>query len=334
MTRFGSPRAIISDCGGEFVNEKMKSLCESFNIRMYTTAGYSAHQNGINERQHATCDEIIKRMMTDKKYKSMRNALGPAVFAKNIRVGSNGFSPHQVVFGQNPRIPGAIDNDPPAQEGKSEIALIQDRLQAIYSARNALSKVDNAARLNLAAKLTHSGKMVFVKEGEWVWYRVGLEDGWRGPGRVLAWDGKQIFIRHGRSYIIASPSRIRPANPDIDYEEVNNNVPVSQNQNVNITPQIRQSPRLNPQIPDRSRHDSDKSESSSESEADSDEETDNLRYPNYHMKLIYQPEHRGRLHEGHRRQEPHHQHPHRGQVLRVEHREQNFFKKKKEKPIG
>ena len=63
LTRFGAPRAILSNCRGEFVNSKMKSLCESFNIKMFTTAGYSAHQNGINERHHATCDEIIKRMM-------------------------------------------------------------------------------------------------------------------------------------------------------------------------------------------------------------------------------------------------------------------------------
>ena len=38
LTRFGAPWAILSDCGGEFVNEKMKSLCENFNINIIKTS--------------------------------------------------------------------------------------------------------------------------------------------------------------------------------------------------------------------------------------------------------------------------------------------------------
>ena len=220
LTRFGSPRAILTDCGGEFVNGKMKSLCESFNIKMFTTAGYSAHQNGINERHHATCDAIIKKMMSSGQFKTVRDAMGPAIFAKNVRVMANGYSPHQIVFGQNPRIPGAIENELPAQSGKSELVLIQDRLQALFNARQALSKLDNTHRLESASKVTHSGKMIFVEQGEDVYYRMGLDPDWKGPGKVIGQDGKQIFIRHGRSYIIASPARIWPVKQRTEYQQI------------------------------------------------------------------------------------------------------------------
>ena len=294
LTRFGAPRAILSDCGGEFVNSKMKSLCESFNIKMYTTAGYSAHQNGINERHHATCDEIIKKMLESGKFKTVRDAMGPAVFAKNIRVSSNGFSPHQIVFGQNPRIPGAIDNELPAQSGKSEIAMIQERLQSIYSARNALSKIDNANRLETARKTSHGGKMVFVQQGEEVYYRMGLDPDWKGPGKVIGQDGKQIFIRHGRSYIIASPARIYPVKQTPEYQQIQTSAdgmntqipPTNLNSNPTVTPPTP--PHTPPpiQTPDkRQTRSQTKNLDKSEPELDSDDDSEEEEFPysNYHI---------------------------------------------------
>ena len=41
LTRFGAPKAILVDNGGEFVNKKMTDLCHNFNVRILTTAGNS-----------------------------------------------------------------------------------------------------------------------------------------------------------------------------------------------------------------------------------------------------------------------------------------------------
>ena len=287
LTRFGAPRAILSDCGGEFVNSKMKSLCESFNIKMFTTAGYSAHQNGINERHHATCDEIVKRMMASGQYKTVKEAMGPAVFAKNIRVTSNGFSPHQIVFGQNPRIPGAIENELPAQSGKSELSLIQDRLQALYNAKNTLSRMDNTHRLEKAENITHSGKMVFVEQGEEVYYRMGMDQDWKGPGKVIGQDGKQIFIRHGRSYIIASPARIRPVKDSPQFQQIQTGADVNPQTQPSrpSTPPVSPPPitvpdkrqtRSQTKKPDKSGHEAETSESELSEEEDSP-------FDNYHI---------------------------------------------------
>ena len=102
LTRFGAPRSILVDNGGEFVNKKMNYLCQNFNIRMFTTAGYSPYQNGLCERNYSTVDEIIDKMMTSGRYTNVRLALGAAISAKNIRITSLGFSPFQMVFGTNP----------------------------------------------------------------------------------------------------------------------------------------------------------------------------------------------------------------------------------------
>ena len=38
---FGHPKKILIDNGGEFCNDEFKTLCESFNIRICTTAAES-----------------------------------------------------------------------------------------------------------------------------------------------------------------------------------------------------------------------------------------------------------------------------------------------------
>ena len=68
--------------------------------------------------------------------------------------------------------------------------------------------------------ITHAGKMVFVKEGEWVYYRMGEDPDWQGPGKVMGQDGKLILIRHGRNYIVASPSRVMKTKPDFEFQQV------------------------------------------------------------------------------------------------------------------
>ena len=212
LTRFGAPRSILVDNGGEFVNKKMTDLCQNFNIRIFTTAGYSPFQNGICERNHATVDEIIDKMMTSGKYKSVREALNAAIFAKNIRTSTLGFSPFQIVFGSNPRIPGAIENEPPAESGMTITSLVQKRLQSIFDARKAMAEVENKSRLKAAEKSSHVAKFQAYNIGDEVYFRMGNSSKWSGPGKIVAQDNKLIFIRHGRHLIVASQSRVQLAN--------------------------------------------------------------------------------------------------------------------------
>ena len=109
LNNFGAPKNVIFDNGPEFTNAKMRDLCKNFNIRMFTTAAYSPYQNGLCERNHHLVDEIIEKMISSGRYAKVKDALLPAIFAKNILVNSTGYSPYQIVYGKNPRIPGAIE---------------------------------------------------------------------------------------------------------------------------------------------------------------------------------------------------------------------------------
>ena len=214
LNLFGAPKNIIFDNGLEFMNSKMRDLCKNFNIRMFTTATYSPYQNGLCERNHQIVDEIVKKMMTGGQYSRVKDALQPAVFAKNILINSTGYSPYQLVYGKNPRVPGAIDNNPPAQEGMTSSALIQNRIMSIFNARRALAKVDSKARLKLAEKSSRAPKLEKYNQGDLVYYKFGLNPDWQGPGRVVVQDNKLIFVRHGRNIIVSSLSRISKVVPN------------------------------------------------------------------------------------------------------------------------
>ena len=208
LNTFGAPRNVLFDNGLEFMNNKMRDLCKNFNIRMFTTAAYSPHQNGLCERNHQVVDEIIEKMITGGSYNTVKDALQPAIFAKNIMINSTGYSPYQLVYGKNPRIPGAIDNSPPAQDGMTSSALIQKRLTGIFDARKALAKADNKARLKLAERSVRAPKLEKYEMGDQVYYKFGQNPGWQGPGRIVAQDNKLIFIRHGRNIIVSSLARV------------------------------------------------------------------------------------------------------------------------------
>ena len=151
---------------------------------------------------------------------------------KNIRITSLGFSPFQVVFGTNPRIPGAIENEPPAQNGKTLTTLVQNRLQSIFDARRALAEVDNKHRLKAADQSKRATNIQFYSPGSKVYYRMGNESSWAGPGKVLAQDNKLLFIRHGRRLIVASPSRVQMAHQQHKLMPIQNSrVPQTNNQN-------------------------------------------------------------------------------------------------------
>ena len=99
---FGVMGMLHSDGGKEFNNEEISTVAGHLNIKTTSTAAYSTNQNGCNERNHA----IVDRMMTKMKFQDP--GLKPeivlcwALNAKNSLENYQGFSPAQLVFGENP----------------------------------------------------------------------------------------------------------------------------------------------------------------------------------------------------------------------------------------
>lgn len=97
---FGRPSRILSDNGTEFNNHKFKELCSRVDITIHMTAVESSFSNGICERGNATIGKMTSHIMDDVGC-SPEIALCWAVNAKNTLQNVYGYSPQQLVLGNN-----------------------------------------------------------------------------------------------------------------------------------------------------------------------------------------------------------------------------------------
>ncbi|XP_014051020.1 uncharacterized protein isoform X1 [Salmo salar] len=114
----GPPQKLYSDNGGEFNNNEIREMAEKFNMEVKTTAAYSPWSNGLLERHNQTLTEIMLKVKQDNGC-DWNTALDWALMAKNSMHNVHGYSPYQLVFGQNPNLPSVLVDKPPALEGAS-----------------------------------------------------------------------------------------------------------------------------------------------------------------------------------------------------------------------
>ena len=108
---FGSAKKFLVNNGGEFDNDEFRSLCETVNTRICTTAAESLWSNGIVERHNAALGFSVQKIMDDQKC-DLSLAVAWAVSAKNALHNVHGFSPNQLVSGKNPNFPAIESNRP------------------------------------------------------------------------------------------------------------------------------------------------------------------------------------------------------------------------------
>ena len=133
---FGRPKKFMSDNGGEYSNENFLDMCEKLGVHVVTTGAESAWSNGLVERHHALLARNVSKIIEDTGCR-VETALAWAVNAKNILSNVGGFSPYQMVLGQNPEVP-TLDNpyeNPTVLEHESPSERVAEHISAMYSAR-------------------------------------------------------------------------------------------------------------------------------------------------------------------------------------------------------
>ena len=102
----------LTDNGGEFVNHNFLQLCEAFNIIVKTTGAEAHWSNGLAERHNLVLSEMLNKVLEDTKC-PFDIVLQWCVNAKNSLRNVHGFSPCQLAFGQNPRLPSLLSDKLP-----------------------------------------------------------------------------------------------------------------------------------------------------------------------------------------------------------------------------
>ena len=208
---FGAPKKFLSDNGCEFNNAEMRELGEAFNIKIMTTSAESPWSNGACERQNAVIGDIVRKIMADSRC-DLDVALAWAVSARNALTNYAGFSPNQLVFGQNPGLPNVCENDPPALNPTLTSDIVRVNLNALHLARQEFVKTESSERLSRALRHNiRSSDLNDIQNGDEVFYKRNDSHEWHGPGVVIGRDGKQILVRHGSVYVRVHVCRLTHA---------------------------------------------------------------------------------------------------------------------------
>ena len=205
---FGVMESIMSDNGGEFSSDEMRDVMSILNVNLITTAAESPFQNGLCERVHAVTDMMLLKLKEENEKTDSQTLLSWANMARNSLQMWNGFSSHQLVFGQNPKLPGIMTDKLPALEGVTQSENFAKHLNALHDARKAYIQTESNERVRRALRTKVRVAEEIFENGDTVYYKREGKERWMRPAKVVFQDGKVIFVRHGGIFVRVSPNRL------------------------------------------------------------------------------------------------------------------------------
>ena len=193
---FGRPKRIMSDNGGEFSNDTLREMGEKLGIEIITSPAESPFSNGIVERHNKTLYEVTMKTLEDTAC-GHEIALAWGVSSKNSLYNIDGFSPNQLVLGNNISLPSLLSDELPALETTTSSEIVRKNLEALHSARENFIRAENSHKIRRALKAkTRTFADVNFQNGDKVYYKRMNVIGWKGPGIVIGEDGHTVLVKH------------------------------------------------------------------------------------------------------------------------------------------
>jgi transposase InsO family protein len=212
---FGVPHTVMTDNGGEFTGEEMRNVTSYLNVYKDTTGAEAPWMNGLNERNHALADNILRQVTRDYPDMDLATAIAWACAAKNSLSTVYGYSPFQLVFGKNPRLPNVINDPPPSWAIKPQSEALLKHLNAMHATREAFIKAEKCEKLKIALRTKIRTIDRIYKPGDYAFYKRESDPEFKGPAKVIFQDGKIIWLRHGSYCCKVSINRLQPVSDDL-----------------------------------------------------------------------------------------------------------------------
>ena len=113
---FGAPEILLSDGGPEFDGEFSRRF-EQLGVLQHVCDAESPWQNGRCERHGGLVKDLLEKGVYEQAISNLQDLIclsNEVVAAKNKFFHRGGFSPYQLVFGQNPHLPCELISDDPS----------------------------------------------------------------------------------------------------------------------------------------------------------------------------------------------------------------------------
>ncbi len=103
LTLFGPPTQLLSDRGGEFINDLVQKFTEDAGITHVVTYAYHAQANGRNERIHAVIHSALTIFSQDNPARWWKFVKGIQYMLNTRPNLETGITPYEILFGKKPR---------------------------------------------------------------------------------------------------------------------------------------------------------------------------------------------------------------------------------------
>lgn len=219
ITKFGVPKALITDQGANFTSELISQLCRFLHVRKIQTTGFHPQSNGRLERVHATIARMLSHFV-NRHQTDWDEYLPYVTMAYNSHSHeSTGFSPFEMVFGRKMETP--LEADLTITE---ESDLYSDHVEALRTKLKETFEVaaqrKATARGRYERNYNRKSKEVEYREGQLVWLHVPslrrhrvkkLAKLWKGPYKILrVLSPLNVILKIRRREVTVHVNRIKP----------------------------------------------------------------------------------------------------------------------------
>ena len=164
--KFGVMKALLTDNLDE-----IRDITSVLSVQLCTTSGEIPFQNGLCERVHAITDMMLVKLEADFTKINSQTLLSWANMARNSLQMWNGYSSHQLVFGETPNLPNIMNNNLPALQGTTSSEVFAQHLNALHAARKAFIQTEADERIRRALwNKVRASEQIF-ENGERVFYK-------------------------------------------------------------------------------------------------------------------------------------------------------------------
>lgn len=208
----GVPKHVITDGGGEFINEVFKDICGLLQINRHTTTPFHPSSNGLVERVNGTIMQILRSMTYDNP-KEWDTLLPLAVFAYNSAYHRTIHdSPHFLMYNKDPSIPYLKffhDNGPwyNVEDLRRKTSVIANKVYnrcQLYLEKGAVDRERYQSRSRV--KDIEVGSRVYITSQPKAGLSKKLQPLFEGPYRVVAKVSDIVYrlksIRSGRELLV------------------------------------------------------------------------------------------------------------------------------------
>jgi hypothetical protein len=219
ITKFGVPKALITDQGTNFTSELIKAMCKLLHVRKIQTTGFHPQSNGRLERVHSTISRMLSHFV-NRRQTDWDEYLPYITMAYNSQCHeSTGYSPYELVFGRKMEVP--LEGDLAITDGmeifNNYIETLRERLKAAHEAaaqRKAWARGRNERQYNAKAKETRyeKGQLVFLHVPSIGRHRTKkLSKLWKGPYPVVkVLSPLTLILKIRKREVVVHVNRVKP----------------------------------------------------------------------------------------------------------------------------